>query len=44
MAAYAFAVIAFRFRGPLFALLLATLIIPFQVVLVPNFILYRSLP
>ena len=44
MAAYAFAVIPFRGRGPLFGLLLATLIIPFQVVLVPNFILYRSLP
>ena len=44
MAAYAFAVLRFRFRGPLFGLLLATLIIPFQVVLVPNFILYRLLP
>jgi ABC-type glycerol-3-phosphate transport system permease component len=44
MAAYAFAVIPFRGKGPLFGTLLATLIIPFQVVLVPNFILYRSLP
>lgn len=44
MAAYAFAVLRFPFRGPLFALLLVTLIIPFQVVLVPNFILYRLLP
>ena len=44
MAAYAFAVLPFRFREPLFALLLATLIIPFQVVLVPNFVLYRTLP
>jgi multiple sugar transport system permease protein len=44
MAAYAFAAIPFRGRGPLFGLLLATLIIPFQVVLVPNFILWRSLP
>jgi multiple sugar transport system permease protein len=44
LAAFAFAVIRFRGRGPLFALLLATLIIPFQVVLVPNFILYRLLP
>ena len=41
MAAFAFAALPFRFRGPLFALLLVTLIIPFQVVLVPNFILYR---
>ncbi len=44
MAAYAFAVLRFRFRGPLFGLLLATLIIPFQVVLIPNFVLYRVLP
>ena len=44
MAAYAFAAIPFRGRGPLFGLLLATLIIPTQVVLVPNFILYRFLP
>ena len=44
MAAFAFAVIPFRGRGPLFGLLLATLIIPFQVVLVPNFVLWRQLP
>ncbi len=44
MAAFAFAALRFRFRTPLFAILLVTLIIPFQVVLVPNFILYRLLP
>jgi ABC-type glycerol-3-phosphate transport system permease component len=44
MAAFAFAVLPFRGKGALFALILATLIIPFQVVLVPNFILYRLLP
>jgi multiple sugar transport system permease protein len=44
MAAFAFAVLRFRFREPLFALVLVTLIIPFQVVLVPNFVLYRLLP
>ncbi len=44
MAAYAFAALRFRFREPLFGLLLVTLIIPFQVVLVPNFVLYRLLP
>ena len=44
MAAYAFAVLDFRGKRVLFALILATLIIPFQVVLVPNFILYRSIP
>ncbi len=44
MAAFAFAALRFRFREPLFALLLVTLIIPFQVVLVPNFVLFRLLP
>ena len=44
MAAYAFATMQFPFKGPLFGLLLATLIIPYQVVLVPNFVLWRSLP
>jgi len=44
MAAFAFAILEFRFKRILFGLLLATLIIPFQVVLVPNFILYRLLP
>jgi multiple sugar transport system permease protein len=44
MAAFAFAALRFRYREPLFALLLVTLIIPFQVVLVPNFVLYRLLP
>jgi ABC-type glycerol-3-phosphate transport system permease component len=44
MAAYAFAVLQFPGKRILFALILATLIIPFQVVLVPNFILYRNLP
>jgi multiple sugar transport system permease protein len=44
MAAYAFAVLRFPGKRILFALILATLIIPFQVVLVPNFVLYRNLP
>jgi multiple sugar transport system permease protein len=44
LAAFAFAVIPFRGRRLLFGLLMATLIIPFQVVLVPNFILWRTLP
>jgi multiple sugar transport system permease protein len=44
LAAFAFAVLPFRGRGVLFAMIIATLIIPFQVVLVPNFILYRLLP
>ena len=44
MAAFAFATLSFRGKNALFAILLATLIIPYQVVLVPNFILYRMLP
>jgi len=44
MAAFAFAVLDFRAKRLLFGLLLATLIIPFQVVLIPNFVLYRLLP
>ena len=44
MAAFAFAVLPFRGRNLLFGLLLATLIIPYQVVLVPNFVLWRMLP
>jgi multiple sugar transport system permease protein len=44
MAAYAFATLDFPGKRVLFALILATLIIPFQVVLVPNFVLYRYLP
>jgi ABC-type glycerol-3-phosphate transport system permease component len=44
LAAFAFAVIPFRGRRFLFGILMATLIIPFQVVLVPNFVLWRTLP
>lgn len=44
LAAFAFAFLTFRFKGVIFGVLLATLIIPYQVVLVPNFILYRHLP
>jgi multiple sugar transport system permease protein len=44
LAAFAFAVLPFRGKGLLFALVMATLIIPFQVVLVPNFVLFRALP
>ncbi|HEY7737007.1 MAG TPA: carbohydrate ABC transporter permease [Candidatus Limnocylindrales bacterium] len=44
LGAFAFSFLAFRGRGVLFGTLLATLIIPYQVVIVPNFILYRNLP
>lgn len=41
MAAFVFAVVNFRGRNLLFALLLATLMIPTQVSLIPNFILFK---
>ncbi len=41
MAAFVFAVVKFRGRNFLFALLLATLMIPSQVALIPNFILFK---
>ncbi len=41
MAAFVFAVVKFRGRNFLFALLLATLMIPTQVSLIPNFILFK---
>ena len=41
MAAFAFAVVKFRGRELLFALLLATMMIPSQVSLIPNFILFK---
>ncbi len=43
MAAFAFAIVKFRGRNFLFALLLATMMIPSQVSLIPNFILFRYL-
>jgi len=43
MAAFAFAVVRFRGRDVLFSLLLATLTIPGQVALIPNFILFKYL-
>jgi multiple sugar transport system permease protein len=43
MAAYAFARLKFKGRDTIFMLYLATLMIPRQVVLVPNFILFKHL-
>src|SRR5881397_134665 len=43
LAAYAFARLRFAGRTPLFYLLLATLMIPYQVTMIPVFILMRSL-
>jgi len=44
LAAYAFARMDFPLKGPLFLLLLATLMIPFEVTLIPNFVTIRHLP
>jgi len=43
LAAFAFARLRFRGREPLFLLYLATLMIPFQVTMIPNFIVVRFL-
>jgi ABC-type glycerol-3-phosphate transport system permease component len=43
MAAFCFAVVAFPFRRGLFLCLLATLMLPPQITLVPNFILFKWL-
>jgi ABC-type glycerol-3-phosphate transport system permease component len=43
MGAFAFAVARFRGRGLLFALLMVTLMIPSQVTLIPNFIIFKWL-
>jgi multiple sugar transport system permease protein len=43
LAAYAFARIDFLGRGLLFALLLSTMMIPFEAILIPNFIVIRDL-
>ena len=43
MGAFVFAVVRFRFREALFIALLATLMFPPQITLVPNFIIFKSL-
>ncbi len=43
MAAFCFAVVKFKGRNLLFGALLATLLIPFHVTLIPNFIIFRWL-
>lgn len=44
LAAYAFARMNFPLKGPLFLLLLGTLMIPFEVTLIPNFVTIRHMP
>lgn len=43
-AAYAFARMKFRFNNALFALVLATMMIPFEAKVVPNYVLIRQIP
>lgn len=43
MAAYAFARLHFPGRGPLFAVVLLTMMVPFEVTLIPNFVLIGKL-
>ncbi|MGV8989394.1 MAG: carbohydrate ABC transporter permease [Cypionkella sp.] len=43
LAAYAFARIEFRFRGALFAIMLGTLMLPFHVTVVPQYIIFNTL-
>lgn len=43
LAAYAFARLQFRGRGVLFATMLATIMLPFHVVIVPQYILFNAL-
>jgi multiple sugar transport system permease protein len=43
MGAFVFAVIRFRFREVLFIALLGTLMVPFQVTIIPNFIVFKAL-
>jgi multiple sugar transport system permease protein len=43
LAAYAFARLDFRFKRPLFALLLGTMLLPYHVTLVPQYVLFSQL-
>ena len=43
MAAYAFARLKFRGRTPAFVLMLGSIMLPFQVLLVPQFLIYKEL-
>lgn len=43
LAAYAFARIGFRGRGAFFAVMIGTLLLPFHVLIIPQYMLFRSL-
>lgn len=44
LAGYAFAKLRFRGRGPLFVLILGTIMIPMQITMIPLFIVFRHVP
>lgn len=43
LTAYAFAKMQFRFKGPLFSIYLLSMMIPFQITLIPQFILFSNI-
>ena len=43
LAAYAFARLRFRFRGPLFAFMIATIMLPHHAVLIPQYVIFNQL-
>ncbi|MEU5042632.1 carbohydrate ABC transporter permease [Streptomyces griseorubiginosus] len=43
LAAYAFARLRFRFRGPMFAFMIATIMLPHHAILIPQYIIFNQL-
>jgi multiple sugar transport system permease protein len=43
LAAYAFARLRFRFRGPMFAFMIATIMLPQHAVLIPQYVIFQKL-
>lgn len=43
LAAYAFARLSFRLKGPLFAIMIATMMLPIHVTIVPQYIIFNAL-
>jgi pectin-derived oligosaccharide transport system permease protein len=43
LAAYAFAKLKFRLRGPLFAFMIATIMLPYHVTLIPQYMIFQKL-
>jgi multiple sugar transport system permease protein len=42
LAAYAFARLRFRFRGALFAVMVATILLPYHVLIIPQYVIFRQ--